>query len=108
MIIDGFMLLLFLFVVVMYGYFYFVCKSIVILVVKYFIIKYLVVFFSLMILVNVFLVGDKIEMIWSVLYILIIFSFFYDVRGFVEDCIIMYFFDNWGMVFKDIEKIVFV
>ena len=50
MIIDGFTLLLFLFVVVMYGYFYFVRKSIVIPASKHPTTKYLVAFFSLMIL----------------------------------------------------------
>lgn len=88
MIIDGFTLLLFLFVVVMYGYFYFVRKSIVIPAAKHPTTKYLVAFFSLMILANAFSAGDKIEMIRSVLYILIIFSFLYDARGFAEDCII--------------------
>ena len=67
MIIDGFTLLLFLFVVVMYGYFYFVRKSIVIPAAKHPTTKYLVAFFSLMILANAFSAGDKIEMIRSVL-----------------------------------------
>lgn len=67
MIIDGFTLLLFLFVVVMYGYFYFVRKSIVIPATKHPTTKYLVAFFSLMILANAFSAGDKIEMIRSVL-----------------------------------------
>ena len=98
MIIDGFTLLLFLFVVVMYGYFYFVRKSIVIPAAKHPTTKYLVAFFSLMILANAFSAGDKIEMIRSVLYILIIFSFLYDARA----------FDNRGTAFKDIEKIVLV
>ena len=61
-----------------------------------------------MILTNAFTAGDKIEMIRSVLYILIIFSFLYDARGFVEDCIITHPFDNRGTYFKDIEKIVLV
>lgn len=104
MIIDGFTLLLFLFVVVMYGYFYFVRKSIVIPAAKHPTTKYLVAFFSLMILANAFSAGDKIEMIRSVLYILIIFSFLYDARGFAEDCIITHPFDNRGTAFKDIEK----
>lgn len=109
MIIDGFTLLLFLFVVVMYGYFYFVRKSIVIPAAKHPTTKYLVAFFSLMILANAFSAGDKIEMIRSVLYILIIFSFLYDARGFAEDCIITHPFDNrGGTAFKDIEKIVLV
>ena len=43
-IIDGFTLLLFLFVVVMYGYFYFVRKSIVIPAAKHPTTKYLVAF----------------------------------------------------------------
>lgn len=107
-IIDGFTLLLFLFVVVMYGYFYFVRKSIVIPAAKHPTTKYLVAFFSLMILANAFSAGDKIEMIRSVLYILIIFSFLYDARGFAEDCIITHPFDNRGTAFKDIEKIVLV
>ena len=47
-------------------------------------------------------------MIRSVLYILIIFSFLYDARGFAEDCIITHPFDNRGTAFKDIEKIVLV
>ena len=59
-----------------------------------------------MILANAFSTGDKIEMIRSVLYILIIFSFLYDARGFAEDCIITHPFDNQGTAFKDIEKIV--
>ncbi|HCQ8738073.1 TPA: hypothetical protein ACN1NE_000309 [Enterococcus faecalis] len=108
MIIDGFTLLLFLFVVVMYGYFFFVRKSIVIPAAKHPTTKYLVAFFSLMILANAFSAGDKIEMIRSVLYILIIFSFLYDARGFAEDCIITHPFDNRGTAFKDIEKIVLV
>ena len=61
-----------------------------------------------MILANAFSAGDKIEMIRSVLYILIIFSFLYDARGFAEDCIITHPFDNRGTAFKDIEKIVLV
>ena len=39
-------------------------------------------------------------MIRSVLYILIIFSFLYDARGFAEDCIITHPFDNRGTTLK--------
>lgn len=108
MIVDGFTLLLAVFVVIMYVYLYLVRKSITIRAVKNPTIKYLVPFFCLLIIWTGLTpeAASFNEKIRSVLSVLIVLSFLMDAKGFSNDRIITHSFDNQGALYTDIEKIV--
>lgn len=107
--INGFSLLFGLFTLVMIGYLYFVQKSILIPVAQKRMTRYVVLLVSCLILVGVFYLPNGVttdEMARGFFTVLVVLSFLLNTKGLAADRIYIRTFDNQGIFYGDIERVV--
>ena len=106
--IDGFTVVLGLFLAVMYGYLYLIKKSIQFPTISRFSHRYRLLGLSFLLLVIILAMKDETynEMLRSFLTWLVLAGFLFHTKGLAEDRIYIRLLDNQGVPYPEIEKIV--